>query len=239
MELNIAHVYPELLNLYGDSGNLVTLKARLSKRNIDVKIIEYSLNDSIDFSNIDILYIGGGTDREQLTACENLYKVKDSIKSYANDGGTILAFAAGYPLLGEYYELNNEKIKALELIDMYTEQSNDRFIGNVILQSELLNSTVVGFENHSSKTFLNNQTSLGKVEHGYGNNGNRDLEGVVNKNIIGTYLHGPLLPKNPKLADYILKNALDKKYGSAELQPLDDNLENMAHDYIINRYIKR
>ena len=188
------------------------------------------------YSRNDILYIGGGTDREQLTACESLRKAKDSIKSYADDGGTILAFAAGYPLLGEYYELNNEKIKALELIDMYTEQSKDRYIGNIILESGLLNSTIVGFENHNSKTFINNQTPLGKVIYGYGNSGKRDFEGVVNKNVIGTYLHGPLLPKNAKLADYILQKALNKKYGTTELQPLDDNLENMAHEYIVNRY---
>jgi len=239
MELVIAHIHPELLNLYGDSGNIITLKARLSARGIDAKIIEYGIEDSLDFSSTDIIYIGGGTDREQLTSCKKLCSFKAEFKSYSEDGGTILAVAAGYPLLGQYYEQNSEKIEALGLLDMYTEQGDDRTIGNVILESDLIGTTIVGFENHSGRTYINNHSPLGKVRYGYGNSGKKDYEGAVDKNIIGTYLHGPLLPKNPILTDYILKNALLRKYGKAELEPLDDTMEMMAHDYILNRFLKK
>jgi len=239
MELKIAHLYPEMLNLYGDIGNIITLKERISKRGIEAKIKEYDISEKIEFSDIDIIYIGGGTDREVRLACEKLCETKAEFKSFAEDGGTILAVASGYPLLGQYYMQDGEKIEALQLMDMYTEECDKRIIGNIILESELINSTIVGFENHSGRTYTQNHTPLGKVIYGYGNSDKKNIEGAVYKNVIGTYLHGPLLPKNPLLADYIIKNALFKKYGLNELEPIDDTIENMAHKYILDRYIKK
>lgn len=239
MELKIAHLYPEMLNLYGDTGNIITLKERIFKRGIDVKIREYDINEKVDFSDTDIIYIGGGTDREINHTCKKLCESKSEFKSFANDGGTILALASGFPLLGEYYEQGDKKIEALHILDMYTKEHNKRIIGNIILKSELLNSTIVGFENHSGRTYIGSHTPLGKVIYGCGNSDKKDVEGTVFNNVIGSYLHGPLLPKNPLLADYIIRNALLRKYGQSNLEPLDDSMENMAHNYILERFIKK
>lgn len=239
MEISIAHLYPDLLNLYGDRGNIITLKRRLESRGISAKITEYELNGKIDFLNTDIIFIGGGSDREQLLVCKRLCEMKNDIRSYAEDGGSILAVCGGYQLLGNYYKMNDEKIEGIGLLDIYTEQGKGRLIGNIVLESELTGSTVVGFENHGGRTYIGNHTPLGKVVYGHGNIDDKGYEGVVYKNVIATYLHGPLLPKNPKLADYILKCALDKKYGKSELCGLDDTEENMAHDYIVKRFSDR
>ena len=236
MEISIAHLYPDLLNLYGDRGNIITLKRRLEERGISAKITEYELNDKIDFSSTDIIFVGGGSDREQLLVCKRLCEMKDDIKGYARDGGSILAVCGGYQLLGRYYKINNEEIPGTGLLDIYTEQGKNRLIGNIVLESELINSTIVGFENHGGRTYIGNHTPLGKVVYGNGNNDSRDFEGVVYKNVIATYLHGPLLPKNPRLADFILKRALDRKYGITELEKLDDSVENTAHSYITKRF---
>lgn len=239
MEITIAHLYPDLLNLYGDRGNIITLKSRLENRGIDAKIVEYDLNDKIDFTNTDIIYIGGGSDREQLLVCNKLCEMKDEIKKFAEDNGSILAVCGGYHLLGNYYIAGDEKINGIGLLDIYTTQGNKRLIGNIVLESPLINSTVVGFENHGGRTNIGNHTPLGKVLYGNGNNDKDEFEGVVYKNVIATNLHGPLLPKNPKLADLIIKNTLEKKYGTFELSPLDDTLEEKAHEYIVNRFISK
>ena len=236
MEITIAHLYPDLLNLYGDRGNIITLKKRLEARNICAKVTEYSPDDKIDFLNTDIIYIGGGSDREQLLVCQKLCEMKEEIKSYAEDGGSILAVCSGFQILGSYYETDNEKIQGTSLLDIYTKQGKDRLIGDIILESPLINSTIVGFENHSGRTYIGNHTPLGTVTYGYGNSGNKDIEGVVYKNVIATNLHGPLLPKNPLLADKILISALDKKYGVTELEKIDDTFENSAHRYILEKY---
>lgn len=238
MEITIAHLYPDLLNLYGDRGNIITLKRRLEARGITAKVNQYELNDKIDFENTDIIFIGGGSDREQLLVCKKLCEIKDDIKAFAEDNGIILAVCGGYQLLGNYYKLDNETIEGIGLLDICTEQGKGRLIGNIILESELTGGTIVGFENHGGRTFTGNHTVLGKVLYGSGNNDSDGLEGVVYKNVIATYLHGPLLPKNPALADCIIKRAVERKYGSVELEPLDDSAENEAHNYIIKRFLK-
>lgn len=236
MEINIAHLYPDLLNLYGDRGNIITLKRRLEQRGIEANVKEYELNDKIDFNNTDIIFVGGGSDREQTLVCKRLCEMRESIKSYAEDGGSIVAVCGGYQLLGNYYKLNNETVEGIGLLDIYTEQGKNRLIGNIILESELTGSTIVGFENHGGRTEINGWAPLGKVLYGHGNNGTDGTEGVIYKNVIATYLHGPLLPKNPHLCDYIIKNALTKKYGDVTLSPLDDKEEIAANDYIFNRF---
>lgn len=236
MELKIAHLYPDLLNLYGDKGNIVSLKKRAEWRGIDVRVKEYTLNDEIDFENIDILFIGGGSDREQLLVCEKLKEIKDEFKNYVENNGVVTAICGGYQLLGKYYEMKEETIAGLEILDIYTKSGDGRLIDNVVVQTDFLERPVVGFENHGGRTFINNHTPLGKVIYGNGNNGTDGVEGVLYKNVIGTYLHGPLLPKNPHLCDYIIKKALQNKYSDVELQELDDSIELAANDYIVNRF---
>lgn len=238
MEINIAHLYPDLLNLYGDRGNIITLKRRLEDREIKANVKEYELKDDIDFSKTDIVFIGGGSDREQKLVCERLYEFKDEMKAFVNDGGSLLAVCGGYQLLGSYYQMGSEKIRGTEILDIYTEQGKGRLIGNVVLKSDYAGTTVVGFENHGGRTFIGSHTPLGKVVYGNGNSDGCGFEGVVYKNVVATYLHGPLLPKNPALADKILQNTLEKKYGLVSLPVLEDRAENAAHDYIVKRFTK-
>lgn len=237
MKINIAHLYPDLLNLYGDRGNIATLKYRLEKRGIEANVTEYGIDDKIDFAKTDIIYIGGGSEKEQKLVCQELLPVKDSLKEFAENGGSILAVCSGYEILGKYYETESEKIPCLEILDIYTKYIGQRLIGNIIIDSELINSTIVGFENHAGKVFAGNHTPLGTVRSGYGGNGEDKKEGVVYKNVIATHMHGPLLPKNPMLADHIIKNALKKKYNEdIELCTLDDTLENQSHTYCIENF---
>lgn len=236
MELKIAHLYPELLNLYGDRGNIISLKKRAEWRGIDVIVNEYKLDDEIDFENTDILFIGGGSDREQLLVCQKLKEIKDKFKDYVENNGVVTAICGGYQLLGHYYKMKNETVDGLGILDLYTESGKGRLISNVVIETDFLEHPVVGFENHGGRTFINNHTPLGKVLYGNGNNGNDGYEGVIYKNVIGTYLHGPLFPKNPHLCDYVIKKALQNKYGDIELQELDDTTEIAANDYIVNRF---
>lgn len=236
MNLKIAHLYPELLNLYGDRGNIISLKKRAEWRGIDVEVKEYKLADEIDFENIDILFIGGGSDREQLLVCQRLKEIKKDFKNYVENNGVVTAICGGYQLLGKYYKMKEETVEGLEILDIYTESGEGRLIGNVVIETEFLDRPIVGFENHGGRTYIENHNPLGKVVYGNGNNDNDKAEGVLYKNVIGTYLHGPLFPKNPHLCDYIIKKALQNKYGEVELEELDDSVEFAANDYIVNRF---
>lgn len=236
MKIKIAHMYPELLNLYGDMGNIASLKKRAEWRNIQVEVKEYSLDEEIDFENIDILFIGGGSDKEQITVCNKLKEYKESIVKYVENNGVLIALCGGFEILGDYYTLNGKKISALNILDIYTEYANDRLIDDIIVKADFLERPIVGFENHGGRLYIKNNKPLGKVVYGNGNNGKDGFEGIVYKNIIGTYMHGPLLPKNPHLTDYIIKKALQNKYGDVELQELDDSVEFAANDYIVNRF---
>lgn len=236
MNLKIAHLYPELLNLYGDRGNIISLKKRAEWRGIDVEVKEYKLADEIDFENIDILFIGGGSDREQLLVCQRLKEIKKDFKNYVENNGVVTAICGGYQLLGKYYKMKEETVEGLDILDIYTESGEGRLIGNVVIETEFLDRPIVGFENHGGRTYIENHNSLGKVVYGNGNNDNDKAEGVLYKNVIGTYLHGPLFPKNPHLCDYIIKKALQNKYGEVELEELDDSVEFAANDYVVNRF---
>mgnify|MGYP002561883021 FL=1 len=235
--LKIAHLFPDLLNLYGDRGNIITMKNRLLWRGIGAEVQEYGIDDEIDLVGTDIVFCGGGSDREQLIVCQYLNRIRKNVKAYVEDGGTLLAVCGSYQLLGHYYQLEKEKIEGLSVLDLYTESGKKRLIGNVVLQSEKFGK-VVGFENHAGRTYINGLTPFGKVLYGNGNNGKDGYEGVIYKNVIGTYLHGPLLPKNPVLCDHILKNALERKYGTGtEFSELNDKIESMANDYVVNRFL--
>ena len=239
MKLTIGHLYPDLLNLYGDRGNIQCLMKRCQWRGIEAETIAYEMNDRIDFSGLDIVLLGGGSDREQMLVCEKLKEIRDDFQAYVEKDGVVIAICGGYQLLGKYYKTDQGIISGLDLVDMYTEQGDGRLIGNIVLKSELFEMPVVGFENRGGRTCINNTRPLGRVLHGAGNDGKSGYEGIIYKNVIGTYLHGPLLPKNPQLADWLILQALRRKYGNeTDLPALDDSQEKEANDYIYKRFVK-
>lgn len=237
-KITIGHLYPDLLNLYGDRGNIACLMQRCLWRGIEAETIEFELNDEIDFTKLDIVLLGGGSDREQMIVCRKLKEIQKDFKAYVEDNGVVIAVCGGYQLLGNYYKTDEGMIEGLELVDIYTEQEEGRLIDNIVLQSDLVDMPVVGFENHGGRTYIGESKPFGKVLYGSGNDGKSGYEGVVYKNVIGTYLHGPLLPKNPQICDWLIARALERKYGDGELSPLDDSQEKEANDYIYNRFVK-
>lgn len=237
MKLTIGHLYPDLLNLYGDRGNIQCLVKRCQWRGIEAEVKTFELDDEVSFDGLDIVFLGGGSDREQMLVCEKLREIREDFKAYVEDNGVVIAICGGYQLLGEYYKTEKGTIPGLELVDMCTEQGDGRLISNIVLKSELFDMPVVGFENHGGRTDIRGNKPLGKVLYGEGNDGVSKEEGIVYKNVIGTYLHGPLLPKNPQLADWLIVRGLERKYGEkVELTPLDDSQEQEANAYIYNRF---
>ena len=243
MELNICHLYPDVLNLYGDRGNILCLRRRLEWRGIGVTVTEKPIGSERSLAGSDLIFIGGGQDFEQETLLEDLHRGKDAeLRAAIADGVAVLAICGGYQMLGNYYETyDGHRCDFIGAIDFYTVGSPTRMIGNYVYRCgpESGGSTVVGFENHSGKTRLGEGVSpLGTMVTGYGNNGEDGTEGVRWNNVFGTYSHGPLLPKNPALCDCILQTALKRKYGNAELSPLDDEAEIRAHDEMVARLTK-
>lgn len=237
MELNICHLYPDLLNVYGDIGNILVLKYRAEERNIRVNIFNLSLKETFDPEKFDIVFFGGGQDFEQSIVSEDLIKYKkEGLTKYIEASMVLIAICGGYQLLGKYYTTPlGEKLEGLNLLDLYTEGGDVRFIGNTVINNHEFNETYVGFENHSGRTYIGDLKPLGKVIKGFGNNGEDGTEGCIYKNTYCTYFHGPLLTKNPELADRLLKAALTNKYGEIELSKLDDEIELKAKNFIINR----
>lgn len=236
MKITIGHFYPDLLNLYGDRGNILAIKKRCEWRGIEAEVKEFSTDDAVDFSDLDIVFIGGGSDREQLIVCKRLKEIQKDISDYAENDGVILAVCGGYQLLGHYYQLEKEKIEGLSLLNIYTVAGQKRLIDNVIIESDF--GTIVGFENHGGRTYIGDHKPLGKVLYGNGNNGEDGQEGVLYRNVFGTYLHGPILPKNPNLTDELITRALTRRYGTADLSPLNDEIELQAKEYIVTRFLK-
>lgn len=236
--LAIGHLYPDLLNLYGDRGNIACMMKRCQWRGIDARTIEFESEDTVDFRELDLVLLGGGSDREQMLVCEKLKKIQGDFHDYVESGGVVLAVCGGYQLLGKYYKTREGTIQGLELVDIYTEQGEDRLIDNIVLESPLCKMPVVGFENHGGRTYIQKNRPFGKVLYGSGNDGKSGYEGVIYKNVIGTYLHGPLLPKNPQVCDYLIEKALERKYGPSRLQPLDDSQEQEANGYMVQRLLK-
>ena len=239
IKLKILHLYPDLLNLYGDRGNIACLVKRLEWRKMSAEVVKYTCDDKkpLDLSDIDIVFLGGGSDREQKIVCHRLLEHKDALKKYVENNGVLIAVCGGYQLLGKYYKLEDETIEGLDILDIYTEQGKKRLIGNVVLSSDIVGGKIVGFENHGGRTYIGSHTPLGKVVYGFGNDDKSGYEGVVYKNVVATYLHGPLLPKNPRLCDWALTNAIQRKYPAFDsLAPIDDALEITANEYIVNRF---
>ncbi len=237
LKISIAHLYPKLLNLYGDMGNIITLKNRCEWRGIDVEFDEINIGDSI--KNHDLYFIGGGQDKQQEEVASELYSHRADLLSQRDDGAVFLGICGGYQLFGHYYQPHDkDKLKGISLLDVYTVAGNKRFIGNVTVKTDFLSpATLVGFENHSGLTYLDGDTlPLGIVSVGSGNNGKDGHEGARYKNVFGTYLHGSLLPKNPHFADYLIELALEKRYGEKiSLSKLDDKLELLTHNSLIGK----
>ena len=273
--LNIVHLYPDLLNLYGDRGNIQCLRMRCKWRGIDAQVTECNLEDHLSLASADIVLLGGGSDREQQIVCTRLQQVRPELRDYVEDGGTLIAICGGYQLLGHYYDTPQGMMKGLSLVDLYTEQGSPRLISNIVLRNDSLPDAlqdslpdllpdavsgsspsipsgalsvdqpdslpyeIVGLENHGGRTYIGDNMPFGKVLYGHGNNGKDACEGVLYRNVIGTYLHGPLLPKNPHVCDLLLQRALSRKYGVSltDFPALDDSLEKEANRAILSRYL--
>ena len=232
----IAHMYPDLMNLYGDRGNLLCLQKRIKEYGHNCEIQSLYLNDKIDFPSIDMLFMGGGSDREQGLVYNDLLVKADTLMREIEDGLPTLCICGAYQLLGNYYKsYDGSLLNGLGFFNLHTEGRQDRLIGNILIESEIASQkfSVVGFENHGGRTYLNdkNLQPFGTVVKGYGNNGEDGGEGIWYKNLIGTYLHGPLLPKNPRIADYFIQAMAGRK--DIQLVPaLDDSIEHFAHQQI-------
>ena len=229
--VRIAHLYPKLLNIYGDGGNILTLQKRCKWRGIEVEIEEINVGDSI--KEHDIYFIGGGQDAQQIEVSKELQKHKDFLTKERDRGAVFLGICGGYQLFGHYYQPHNgEKLLGIGLLDAYTVAGSNRFIGNVTAKTEYTTpNTLVGFENHSGLTYLQGDTKpLATVVIGNGNNGQDKAEGARFKNVFGTYLHGSFLPKNVHFADYMIELALGEK-----IEPLDDMVEQEAHNNLVNK----
>ena len=240
MELKICHLYPDVLNLYGDRGNVLCLQKRLAWRGIESEVTNLPIGAKADFTDFDLFFVGGGQDFEQEVLLEDLRGGKDAeIRAAVEDGRTFLAICGGYQMLGSYYRTwTGEQCDFIGAVDLWTEGQPERMIGNFAFRCapESGGSTVVGFENHSGRTHLGAGVKpLGTVLAGNGNNGEDGTEGCRYKNVFGSYSHGPLLPKNPLLADFILLTALRRRYPDAELAPLEDEYERRAHDAMAKR----
>ena len=244
MELNICHLYPDILNLYGDRGNIITMKRRLESRGISVNVDECSIGQPLDVDKYDIFFIGGGQDFEQEVLLRDLASGKGKdICTAVGEEKVFLAICGGYQMLGQYYKTwDGVQLDFIGAINVHTIGAKERMIGNYMYRTtpESSGAIVVGFENHSGKTYLGEDVApLGMMIKGYGNNGKDQTEGARYNNVFATYSHGSLLPKNPVLCDFILQTALDRRYGKTEpLVPLNDTLELNAHNYMEQRLSK-
>mgnify|MGYP001575014300 CR=1 FL=1 len=228
MKLIIGYLYGDLMNIYGDMGNIIALTKRAQWRGIKVEVKNISIGDQLKRGECDIFFFGGGQDQAQELVAGDLIKKGSIIKQEVERGVPLLSICGGYQLLGDYYKPHKgPKLQGVGLFPAYTIAGNTRMIGNIVIESQF--GKLVGFENHSGKTYLKSGAKpLGKVIKGFGNNDSDKTEGCIYKNAIGCYMHGSLLPKNPALADWLLEKALKTK-----LKPLDDTLELEAHEEAI------
>lgn len=256
--IKILYLYPDMLELYGDYGNIQVLKYRIESRGYKAIIDRYSIGDTApNFNDYDIVFAGGGADNEQSILAEDLVKYKDNIKEAVNNGVFFLLICGAYQLFGKYYKgVEGNIIPGLEVFDYYTVANPDRkkrCIGNIVIEANLcasnisdadsndvlenLKTKVIGFENHGGQTF-DISNSFGNVLFGNGNKFGDSEEGFFKNNVIATYLHGPLLSKNPELCDYIIKYCLDRKYNeNIVLEHLNDGFENLCREQLLNRFL--
>lgn len=243
-ELKILYLYPDILELYGDYGNIQVLRYRLEQRGFKAIVEPYSIGDvPPDFKSYDLVFAGGGADQEQGILAQDLIKYKDSIKEAIDNGTFFLLICGAYQLFGKYYKgVEGDIIPGLEVFDYYTEAIHDRkkrCIGNVVIETELngQKTKIIGFENHGGQTF-DVATPFGNVLFGNGNKFGDTQEGFFMDNVIATYLHGPLLSKNPELADFIIKYCLNRKYDEdIVLEPLNDDFENKCREILLDKFL--
>ena len=283
MKLKICHLYPDILNLYGDRGNIITLQKRCEWRGISCEVVELCAGDDTDFDSIDLFFIGGGQDFDQYALMDDFGIGKagskaDRLCQAIENNKVVLAICGGYQLLGKYYVdpkgVRTEFLGALPLYtqapqttkacqaiqsgqdssaaqsaqldqttqpDQTMQPGQGRLIGNMAFEVESLpqKPIVVGFENHVGRTYLcEGATPFGKIKAGFGNNGQDKTEGIIYKNVFGTYAHGPLLPKNPIIADELLSRALMLRYDRVILSEINDNLETRAHDSVLKKVLQ-
>jgi CobQ-like glutamine amidotransferase family enzyme len=246
MKLVLGYLYPSVMSQYGDRGNVQTVMRRCQWRGIDVEVDELELGDRVDPDRADLLLVGGGADTHQRAVCDDLVQVKgDGIRHAIDDGAAAFAVCAGYQLWGHYYRTaTGDELPGLGIFDAHTvhraaqtgtkldtitRAGSVRSVGNLIV--EWGDRVLVGFENHGGRTYLEDGAEpFGRIRAGGGNNSEDGWEGCLYRNAIGTYLHGPAFPKNPALADHLIQAALSRKYGTVELEPLDDAREDSAHE---------
>ena len=253
--LDICHLYPDLMDTYGDKGNIITIVKRCQWRGIKVNVVNISIDQSLSTFDFDFYFFGGGQDRAQTIVGKDLQTKSKNLKKAIDNEVVLLSICGGYQLLQKYFKtLNGNMIKGIGLFNAYTIGSTTRMMQNLLIeinpeikekieasyqtikQSNNLTMNLVGFENHSGKTYLGSGIQpLGKVLIGAGNNGKDKTEGAIYKNAFGCYLHGSLLPKNPHFADYLISKALERRYGIVKLKPLDDTFEWQAHKSAIKR----
>lgn len=241
MKLRLAHLYPEHMNIYGDRGNVISLRQRCAWRGIELQVEAVGVGSNVDWDAVDIAFFGGGQDSGQALIADDFVKHQGPGLRQAIDNGLVmLAICGGYQMLGHYFLTHtNEKLPGIGALDVHTVGGPVRLIGNIVVDSPI--ARLVGFENHSGRTYLGaGVRPLGRVVVGHGNNGEDGSEGAVYRNTIGCYMHGSLLPKNPQLADQLIGLALQRRYGSdaAQLSPLDDLLELGAQRSMITRLVQ-
>lgn len=240
-QLTIGWLYPDLMSTYGDRGNIMTLQKRCEWRGIDVKIEKILIEtNKTKLEDCDLIFMGGAQDTQQEIVNKDLFENKGKIlKEKINTRIPGLYVCGAYQFLGKYYKTaEGKRLPGLEIFPIHTENPGERtqrLIGNIVAKTD--NTTIVGFENHGGRTYLeDNILAFGKVQKGFGNNGQDGTEGILFKNSIGTYLHGPILPKNPEIADFLIQKALEIKYGERiELEPLDDTIEQKAKEVIVSK----
>jgi CobQ-like glutamine amidotransferase family enzyme len=236
VRIRVGHLYPDYLNIYADRGNIAVLARRAAWRGHDLEVTTVSVGDRLDSQGHDLLYVGGGQDREQALVAQDLATKREAVHAAARDGVAVLAVCGGYQLLGRSYrDLHGTELPGIGLLPLETEAGERRMIGDVLPECELqtgVRRTLAGFENHAGRTILDaGAEPLGRVVAGFGNDGVSGYEGCRAERVVGTYLHGPLLPRNPWFADWVLAQALAHASGGAppELEPLPDELETEAH----------
>ena len=252
LELTVMNMYSDILNTYGDIGNFTCINQRIRWRNIGLNIQECTIDKDDDFNweDIDIILIGGGSDNNQSIVSNHLLEQRKELVEFVENGGVLLAICGSYQMFGNVYiDVDGNDIPCLEVFDIETKSASDRLIGDIVISNAINDSkkvinnnfdfkldAMVGFENHGGRTY-HNHDPLGYVKVGFGNNGEDKKEGMVYKNFIGSYLHGPFLPKNPHIADYMIFNALNKKYSIDEIEDLNDSIEINAHNRMLKRLL--
>jgi CobQ-like glutamine amidotransferase family enzyme len=237
MDLHINFLYPDLMNIYGDRGNIIAMQRRAEWRGITVYVHTTTLGEPLDITRDDFYFFGGGQDRQQISVAHDLQGTKGAqLREAVENGAALLSVCGGYELLQHYYRpADGQELPGTGLFDAYSVAGDTRFIGNVVVETDFVGE-LVGFENHSGLTFLNpGCRPLGRNIVGYGNNGRDGQEGAIYKTAYGCWIHGSLLPKNPRFTDYLLRQALRRRHGDVDLAPLDETVEQAAHATAVRR----